>query len=93
MIGIASMSHKASIKEFKKQKHYNEWEFVYDPLLERLTGGTGTTVMAPTNNGSSLFPSSSPTSGSSSPSFGSSSSGNSSTSSPSNSGTSTTNPQ
>jgi hypothetical protein len=75
MIGVASMSRKASIKEFKKQKHYNEWEFVYDPLLERLTGGNGTSVMAPTNNGNSLFPSSStPTSGTSSP-FGSSSGG------------------
>lgn len=74
MIGVASMSRKASIKEFKKQKHYNEWEFVYDPLLERLTGGNGTSVMAPTNNGS-LFPSSSsPTSGGSSP-FGSTSGG------------------
>ena len=74
MIGVASMSRKASIKEFKKQKHYNEWEFVYDPLLERLTGGNGTSVLAPTSNGN-LFPgSSSPTSGGSSP-LGSSSGG------------------
>lgn len=32
MVGIASKNTKASIKEYKKQKHYNEWEFVYDPV-------------------------------------------------------------
>ncbi|HVW78416.1 MAG TPA: hypothetical protein VHB45_12440 [Alloacidobacterium sp.] len=32
IVGVASKSTKASIKEYKKQKHYNEWEFVYDPV-------------------------------------------------------------
>ncbi len=46
MIGVASTSTKASIMEYKKQKHYNEWEFVYDPQAERLLGGTGTGIAA-----------------------------------------------
>jgi type II secretory pathway pseudopilin PulG len=39
IVGVAIPSTKASIKEYKQQKHYNEWEFVYDPLEEQL-GGT-----------------------------------------------------
>jgi hypothetical protein len=30
---------------YKKKNHYNEWEFVYDPIAEQLTqqgGNTGT---------------------------------------------------
>ncbi len=46
MVGIVSKSTKASIKEYKQQKHYNEWEFVYDPVEDlmssvSLTGGGG----------------------------------------------------
>jgi len=84
MIGVASTSKKASLKEFKKQKHYNEWEFVYDPLLERLTGGNGTSIMAPTNSGTNPLSNSSSSSSSSSTS-------NQSTSGTSN--TTNTNPQ
>jgi type II secretory pathway pseudopilin PulG len=40
IVGIAIPSTKASIKEYKKQKHYNEWEFVYDPLEDQLQAGT-----------------------------------------------------
>jgi type II secretory pathway pseudopilin PulG len=47
MVGVVSKNTKASIKEYKQQKHYNEWEFVYDPV-EDLTssvslfgGGSG----------------------------------------------------
>jgi type II secretory pathway pseudopilin PulG len=32
IVGVASKVEKPSIKEYKQQKHYNEWEFVYDPL-------------------------------------------------------------
>lgn len=41
IIGVASTVKRASLKEYKKQKHYNEWEFVYDPLAERLQGAGG----------------------------------------------------
>jgi hypothetical protein len=26
------------MKEYKKQKHYNEWEFVYNPIEDQLQG-------------------------------------------------------
>jgi len=34
IVGVSSSSKKASIREYRKQKHYNEWEFVYDPASE-----------------------------------------------------------
>jgi len=37
IIGVESTSPKATILEYKKKKHFNEWEFVYDPAAERLT--------------------------------------------------------
>jgi type II secretory pathway pseudopilin PulG len=39
IVGVVIPDTKASIKEYKKQKHYNEWEFVYNPLEEQLAGG------------------------------------------------------
>jgi type II secretory pathway pseudopilin PulG len=39
IVGVKIPDTKASIKEYKQQKHYNEWEFVYDPLEEQLQGG------------------------------------------------------
>jgi type II secretory pathway pseudopilin PulG len=63
MVGVVSKNTKASIKEYKQQKHYNEWEFVYDPVEDLMssvslvgggqsningTGSTGTTG-TPTN--------------------------------------------
>ncbi len=43
IIGVESTSPKATILEYKKKKHFNEWEFVYDPLSERqqAPGGAG----------------------------------------------------
>jgi hypothetical protein len=38
-VGVAIKDTKASIKEYKQQKHYNEWEFVYDPIEDQLQGG------------------------------------------------------
>jgi hypothetical protein len=35
IIGVASTSHKTSIREFNKKNHYNDWYFVYDPSLDR----------------------------------------------------------
>jgi len=40
IVGIAIPSTKASLKEYKKQKHYNEWEFVYDPVADQLQAAT-----------------------------------------------------
>ena len=31
IVGVGLMSKKASIKIYKKQDHYNKWEFVFDP--------------------------------------------------------------
>jgi type II secretory pathway pseudopilin PulG len=35
IIGVASTSHKTSIREFNKKNHYNDWFFIYDPSLDR----------------------------------------------------------
>jgi type II secretory pathway pseudopilin PulG len=44
IIGFSPNSPKQSIMVYKKKNHYNEWEFVYDPISEQMTGGnTGTT--------------------------------------------------
>ena len=65
MIGVKIPDTHASIKEYKKQKHYNEWEFVYDPMQD-LTGGGNPLggVSASGASGNSGF-------GSGSPGFGS----------------------
>lgn len=81
MVGVASKSTKASIKEYKQQKHYNEWEFVYDPIEDMqsttgiLGGGTqnlnGTSTpnspfsSGPTNNGTGTNTPTSPGTGTS----------------------------
>jgi hypothetical protein len=43
IIGFSPASTKSSISIFKKKQRYNEWEFVYDPLMEMRTqaGNTG----------------------------------------------------
>jgi type II secretory pathway pseudopilin PulG len=48
IIGVSPNSPKQSILTLHKKNHYNEWEFVYDPLAEQLMmqgmqGGTGLT--------------------------------------------------
>ncbi len=61
IIGVESTSTRLAILEFKKKKHYNEWEFVFDPLSERFTlsnnmGTSATGSSNPTSsNGSSPF--------------------------------------
>jgi type II secretory pathway pseudopilin PulG len=32
IVGVASSSEKASIRLFRQQAHYNQWEFIYDPV-------------------------------------------------------------
>jgi type II secretory pathway pseudopilin PulG len=43
IIGFSPNSPKKSIMIYKKKDHYNEWEFVYDPLVEQMMqmGGNG----------------------------------------------------
>jgi type II secretory pathway pseudopilin PulG len=56
IIGFSPMSSRQSILIYKKKNHYNEWEFVYDPLSDQkvITSGNGL-------NGNSLTPSTSQT--------------------------------
>jgi hypothetical protein len=35
-MGFSPNSPKPSILVYKKKNHYNEWEFVYDPLAEQM---------------------------------------------------------
>jgi type II secretory pathway pseudopilin PulG len=37
IVGVSSTSEKTSLKELNGKTHYNEWEFVYDPRLDRQT--------------------------------------------------------
>jgi type II secretory pathway pseudopilin PulG len=41
IIGVGLLSKKTSIKIYKKQTHYNQWEFVYDPNQNVVAGGGG----------------------------------------------------
>jgi type II secretory pathway pseudopilin PulG len=43
IIGFSPNSPKQSIMVYKKKNHYNEWEFVYDPIAEQMMqmGGNG----------------------------------------------------
>jgi type II secretory pathway pseudopilin PulG len=45
IVGVASISKKASIREFNKKKKYNDWQFVYDPTADH--GGLITTPYQP----------------------------------------------
>jgi type II secretory pathway pseudopilin PulG len=47
-IGVESTSPKATILEYKKKKHFNEWEFVYDPQADRIMiGGNAGAIGSP----------------------------------------------
>jgi type II secretory pathway pseudopilin PulG len=35
IVGVASTSKDPTIREFDKKKKYNEWQFLYDPTLDR----------------------------------------------------------
>jgi type II secretory pathway pseudopilin PulG len=35
IVGVASLSKDPTIREFDKKKKYNEWQFVYDPTMDR----------------------------------------------------------
>jgi type II secretory pathway pseudopilin PulG len=38
IVGVASTSKAASIREFGHKNHYNQWQFIYDPTMDRGTG-------------------------------------------------------
>lgn len=41
VIGFSPDSPKETILVYKKKTHYNEWEFVYDPIMDQTTMGAG----------------------------------------------------
>ena len=52
IIGFSPMSPKPSILVYKKKTHYNEWEFVYDPLADQqMMPGGSVTGAQPIQNG------------------------------------------
>jgi hypothetical protein len=67
IIGFSPNSPKQSILIYKKKNHYNEWEFVYDPLADRTvvssSSGAGGQSAGSMTNGSPGFGSSSTTQG------------------------------
>ena len=42
IVGVGLLDKKTSIKIYKKQTHYNQWEFVYDPTQNTVTASAGT---------------------------------------------------
>ena len=49
IVGVASTSKKTTIREYNKKKKYNEWQFLYDPSMDR--GGLITTPYQPSLQG------------------------------------------
>jgi len=43
IIGFSPQSPKQSLYVYKKKNHYNEWEFLYSPLMDQQTVGGGNT--------------------------------------------------
>jgi type II secretory pathway pseudopilin PulG len=45
IVGVASISKAQTIREFNHKNHYNQWQFIYDPTMDR--GGLITTPAQP----------------------------------------------
>ena len=45
IVGVASTSKAKTIREFNHKNHYNDWQFIYDPTMDR--GGPITTPAQP----------------------------------------------
>jgi len=45
IVGVASTSKASSIREFNHKNHYDKWQFIYDPTMDR--GGLITTPAQP----------------------------------------------
>jgi type II secretory pathway pseudopilin PulG len=51
IIGFSPNSPKQSIMVYKTKNHYNEWEFVYDPIAEQMMqGGNAGTIGQPASS-------------------------------------------
>ncbi len=75
IVGVASTSKAKSIREFNHKNHYNQWQFIYDPTMDR--GGLITTpaqpplqVSSPVQQPNSSSPNSSATPSSTPSTFG-----------------------
>ena len=66
-MGVGLLSKNTSIKIYRKQTHYNQWEFVFDPSQNNVgavastgvngtTNGTGVNGSTGTGFGSTLGP-------------------------------------
>jgi hypothetical protein len=90
IMGVGIPVKKASLLEYKKQKHYNEWEFDYYPIEDQMAAGlAGGTVNGTSDNpGTGTANTGSGTGSFGSSSFGSSSFGSSNSGFGSNSGSS-----
>ena len=66
IIGFSPGSPKQSILVYKKKNHYNEWEFVYDPLADQVTisGNTGSIGQAASSTSTPVGSSASTSTGS-----------------------------
>ncbi|HEY9127235.1 MAG TPA: type II secretion system protein [Acidobacteriaceae bacterium] len=53
IIGVESTSAKKSILEYHKKVHFNEWEFVYDPMADQVTLSNNTNIGTPVGTPSS----------------------------------------
>ncbi len=49
IIGVASTSKKQSLHVFNEKDHYKDWEFIYDPTMERCVSTTGCLINGPYN--------------------------------------------
>ena len=43
-MGVESVSPKKAILEYHKKQHFNEWEFVYDPMQDQMMLGSSSNV-------------------------------------------------
>lgn len=82
IVGVGIPSTKASLLDYKKQTHYNKWEFVYNPIEDQMKQAAGMLgagqgvngASGGTNSNSPFSNSSSSTFGGASSTFGSSNS-------------------
>jgi type II secretory pathway pseudopilin PulG len=54
IVGVGLLDKKTSIKIYKKQTHYNQWEFVYDPNQNTAIASGGTTNGSGTSSGAGM---------------------------------------
>jgi type II secretory pathway pseudopilin PulG len=56
IIGFSPQSPKQSILVYKKKNHYNQWEFLYSPLMDQQQMGGGNTGIVGQPAGSTTIP-------------------------------------